>query len=96
MATTDTLPSRTERSETAAAGAIAVENPATGAVIGHVPAVSAAEVAELRATRACRTAGVGGARLRRTRARLPSHAVMGRRQRRSDRRDDLRRDRQGL
>ena len=47
MATTDTLPSRTETSETAAAGAIAVENPATGAVIGHVPAMSAAEVAEL-------------------------------------------------
>ena len=52
-----------------AAGDIAVENPATGEVIAHVPDTTAEQVAELARARARRAAGVGGARLRGPRSR---------------------------
>ena len=66
---TTTAPDASTRHEDDTAQ-IAVENPATGEVIGHVPAVTRGRCRRARATRAGRSAGLGGARLRRPRTSL--------------------------
>ncbi len=59
------------------AGRIAVQNPATGEVIGQVDDMSAGAGRGRRRARAARAAGMGGARVRRARARSCTSCATG-------------------
>ena len=101
----DTLSSRSEQERSMAVveqqvesstTGVPVQNPATGAVIAHVPDMTPEEIKEMARRGRARAARLGGARLRGPRPRAAARAEVAARQRRPRDRHDHLGDRQDL